>query len=77
MFQKHLLDFAKAEIETAIEPDGVSEDFGWETVAFVTDAEGFHQNRPIANVASGNLRWFTLQFRPEPRDFWVRCLILR
>ena len=55
-FQKHLFDFAKVEIEPAIEPDDVSDDFGWETVAFVTDAEGDHQNCLIANAASGNLR---------------------
>jgi len=35
--QKHLFHLAKAEIEPAIQPDCVSDDFRWKTVTFVAE----------------------------------------
>ncbi len=36
-FQKHLLDLAKTEVETAIQPNSVSDDRRWKTMTLVTD----------------------------------------
>src|SRR5689334_24248101 len=38
--RQHLLDHAQAEGEAKVEPDGVADDLGWETVASIAGANG-------------------------------------
>ncbi|SER92211.1 hypothetical protein SAMN05421798_1625, partial [Pseudovibrio axinellae] len=54
--QQHLLNLAQAEGEAVIEPNNVSDNFGWKAMAFVTDRSTSHVAQlPIEAGAKVNL----------------------
>lgn len=57
-FYKHLFGLPQAEIEPAIDPDCVCDDFRWKPVTFEVNRRCTHQSCPIANAPTSNLRWF-------------------
>jgi hypothetical protein len=40
--QREILDITKAHTETVIDPHGIAEDFGWESVSVIAGSGGLH-----------------------------------
>ena len=55
-FQQHLFNLSEAEIETAIEPDCVGDNFSWKPMTFVADDGCLHRHQLRPNRGANNCR---------------------